>query len=78
MNKPEISIGIRPAPLDVIVTDQWDVESRKLVALYEAAPDLMAALEWLLVAIEGKRNDVDLAYQVEQARAAIAKARGEG
>lgn len=45
--------------------------------LIAAAPDLLAACEWLLDAIGDKSRDEHTIYAKEQARAAIRTARGE-
>lgn len=78
MNKhtPTISIRVQPAPLEFVANDAWEVDARKLVALYEAAPVLLAALEALMSPALAHRMQGLL--EVEMARAAIGAARGEG
>jgi hypothetical protein len=71
--------------LALVVEDDHDSECPANAALIAAAPELLEALEHLLLDIEGMAQlcEVDLltsdwAGGVEAARAAITKARGEG
>lgn len=57
----------------------WPLEevTESNARLIAAAPDLLAACEWLISAIGEGSRDEHMIYAKEQARAAIAKARGE-
>jgi hypothetical protein len=48
--KPEIVIGVKPAPLDLVLNEEWHAESVRLVKLHSAAPALLEQLirlkEW--------------------------------
>jgi N-methylhydantoinase B/oxoprolinase/acetone carboxylase alpha subunit len=45
MSTPKISIGIQPAPLGDVLSEGFEVESRRLVQLHSAAPDMLEALK---------------------------------
>ena len=80
MNKstpgPWTFVGPSPGgtPYDVNLRRREDaLANSRLIA---AAPDLLAALEWVTEALEVESGTLYKAH-IEQARAAIAKARGE-
>jgi hypothetical protein len=52
INKPIISITTVPAPLDLVMNEQFRAEERRLHALYNAAPELLKQLESLLFIVE--------------------------
>ena len=69
--KPQIKISIAPAPLEQVLTAEFEAKQRKLLAMYNAAPELLDALK---ACIKG-RNDSEAC--VTEALAAIAKAEGK-
>jgi hypothetical protein len=85
--KPQIKISIASAPLEQILTEEFEVEQRKLLALYHAAPELLDALKSLVSVMNNPNaagTNVDGRWMgipdwdvVEQAAAAIAKAEGK-
>ena len=76
--KPQIKISIAPAPLEQVLTEEFEAEQRKLLALYSAAPELLDALKQ--IARLGNDGEVSAKMQyalADIARAAIAKAEGK-
>jgi len=69
--------------IEVCTVALWQKEPAKVARLLAAAPDVLEALETLVAAAVGMPNSSDnlcqatLDLAVEDARAAIAKARGE-
>lgn len=45
MTRPEIEIGVKPAPLCDVMSAEFEAESRALLALYRAAPIMRDALQ---------------------------------
>lgn len=79
--KPQIKISIAPAPLDQVLTAEFEAEQRQQLALYYAAPELLDALKSLESAIEkvsiSGGEYAELSVAQGSARAAIAKAEGK-
>ena len=55
--KPQIKISIVPAPLDQVLTEEFEAEQRKLLALHHAAPKLLDALKEIYPLLDGKKFD---------------------
>ena len=55
--KPQIKISIAPAPLEQVLTAEFEAEQRKLLAMYHAAPELLDALKELAPLLGGKQFD---------------------
>jgi hypothetical protein len=70
--KPQIKISIAPAPLEQVLIAEFEAEQRKLLAMYNAAPELLDALKAMCEYDTGTPDDV-----LAIARAAIAKAEGK-
>lgn len=61
----------------IITSPQSTDEDEANFDLIAAAPDLLSACEWLLSALGDKSANEHTIYAKEQARVAIAKAKGE-
>jgi hypothetical protein len=78
--KPQIKISIAPAPLEQVLTAEFEAEQRKLLALHHAAPELLDALKDLIgyaAAEIGIPPNEAVGGEFKKARAAIAKAEGK-
>jgi hypothetical protein len=71
--KPQIKISIAPAPLEQVLTAEFEAEQRKLLALHHAAPELLDALKELAPLLDGKKFD---GYR-QHVSCIIAKAEGK-
>jgi hypothetical protein len=47
-HKPEVYIGIKPTPMSAVMTTGFNKESKRLVAIYQAAPEMLAALKEII------------------------------
>ena len=80
--KPQIKISIAPAPLEQVLTAEFEAKQRKLLAMYHAAPELLDALKHAVgVLLDADRDGEFTIAQAQsiifKARAAIAKAEGK-
>jgi hypothetical protein len=85
--KPQITIGIKPAPLGEVMTPDFEREQRRLLALHAAAPELLEALKLSVSAVKPTRRTelrqaelieiTEWPEWVDAARAVIAKAEGK-
>lgn len=74
--KPYIRIQIREVPAGIPKAENYDAEAAKLLAMYVAAPHLLAALEIIDRCVADDQGGVSLgSYEMDIVRAAIAKAR---
>lgn len=76
--KPQIKISIAPAPLEQVLTAEFEAEQRKLLAMYNAAPELLDALKIAISAHPyGVRVNGLWGDWRDKAEIAIAKAEGK-
>ena len=54
--KPQIKISIAPAPLEQVLTAEFEAKQRKLLAMYHAAPELLDALVERIQKLDAKLN----------------------